>query len=241
MAINTAEQSNGKLILGYIRVSSLDQVRDQESLPRQEEKIRSYCKLKELDEPMIIADEGVSGYKDNRQGFQQLIELCKQNRVKTLIIYDLSRLSRSVRTTLSFIEDLIQKQGIEFVSLCQNIETNTPHGKAFLTLISVFNQLYRDEIAYKTRLALHHKKMKGEKYSGKIPYGFTATEDGLLVHNEIEVDLMTRIYELRLSGLSLRNIALALEADGVKTKSGNTKWSPQVIKDLVKRGVRNGS
>lgn len=229
-----------KIVVGYIRVSSLDQVRDEQSLPRQKEQIAAYCKLKRLSEPMIIADEGVSGFKENRQGFQKLVDLCKQGRVATLIIYDLSRLSRSVRVTLEFIDELIQKQGIEFVSLCQNIETNTPHGRAFLTLISVFNQLYRDEIAYKTKLALHHKKAKGQRYTGKTPYGFIATAEGLLVHSAEENDLIERIKSLRTSGLSFQKIADVLERDGIRTKNGGVKWQPRFIKKLIDRSMSNG-
>lgn len=224
-----------KLTVGYIRVSGLSQVRDQESLPRQEQRIRDYCKLRGLTEPLIIADEGVSVFKENRQGFQKLVDLCKQNRVETLIIYDLSRLSRSVRTTLAFIEDLIQKQGIEFVSLCQNIETNTPHGKAFIALLSVFNQLYRDEIAYKTKLALHHKKMKGEKYSGEVPYGFVADENGNLTRDRHEQTLIEKIQHLHSQGLSSRQIASVLEREGIRTKKGKSHWHPQTVLNLIRR------
>ena len=213
MTSNQVEKINRKLVVGYIRVSGLLQVKDQESLPRQEEKIRSYCNLKNLDDPLIIADEGVSGFKENRQGFQKLVDLCKQGRVATLIIYDLSRLSRSVRVTLEFIDEQIQKQGIEFVSLCQNIETNTPHGRAFLTLISVFNQLYRDEISYKTKLALQHKKAKGQRYTGKVPFGFIATEEGRLIPSGHEIKLVERISSLRASGLSFQSIADVLESE----------------------------
>jgi site-specific DNA recombinase len=233
-------EAHVKIVVGYIRVSSLDQVKDHESLPRQEEKIRSYCKLKGLDQPLIIADEGVSGFKDNRQGFQKLVELCKKGRVKTLIVYDLSRLSRSVRSTLSFIEDLIQKQGISFVSLCQDIDTESPHGKAFLTLISVFNQLYRDEISFKTRAALAYKKQKGEKYSGEVPYGFTSTGDGKLNVCIAEQEVILRVRELRAEGHSSRAIARILESDGIRTKKGNKQWRSQTVLNLLKRSANDG-
>ncbi len=233
-------KTDEKLVSGYIRVSSFDQVRENESLPRQEEKVRAYCKAKGLADPVIITDEGQSGFKSNRPGFQKLVALCKQGKVKTVVVYDLSRLSRSVRTTLAFIEDLIQKQGIGFISLMQDIDTESPHGKAFLTLISVFNQLYRDEISFKTKTALMHKKSKGQLYSGKTPYGFDAAVNGQLAAAKNEVMLIAKINAMRATGLSLRKIALTLESDGFKTKSGLDKWQPRFIKKLIDRSVSNG-
>ena len=92
-----------KKVIGYIRVSSQQQVEDKESLERQAEKIRAYCALKGIIGLEIISDEGISGYKTStRKGYQTLLKLCKAGQVKTLIVYDLSRLSRSLKETLTF-------------------------------------------------------------------------------------------------------------------------------------------
>jgi len=49
--------------IGYIRVSSDEQVREGLSLEAQEKKIRAYCELKDLDLVAIFKDEGISGFK----------------------------------------------------------------------------------------------------------------------------------------------------------------------------------
>ena len=127
-------------VVGYIRVSTNAQVADGESLERQEEQIRAFCARKGIPEAdlQIISDGGLSGFKSSRPGFKSLTQLCLSKQVRMVVVYDLSRLSRSVRDTLAFVEDVMQKHGIEFVSLQNDIDTSTPMGKAFLTFNAMF-------------------------------------------------------------------------------------------------------
>lgn len=224
-------------VVGYIRVSSAEQVRDGESLERQREQIESYCRLKGLGAVEIISDEGVSGFKDNRPGFQKLIQLCTQKQVRVVIVYDLSRLSRSVRSTLAFVEDVIQKHGIEFVSIQQDIDTTSPMGKAFLSLIATFNQLYRDEISFKTKAALKHKKSKSEKTGGVIPFGYQLVEGGRLAALPSEASTVAFMHQLRKKGMSLREIVAELHAKGIPTKTGKAKWNPKMVKAVLERQI----
>jgi site-specific DNA recombinase len=225
------------MIIGYVRVSSAGQVQDGESLPRQIEKIQAYCQLKSLPAPEIIADEGLSGFKASREGFQKLISLCRSGKVQTVIVYDLSRLSRKVRDTLEFIEDTIHKYGVEFVSLQNDIDTSTPTGKAFLAISAVFNQLYRDEISFKTKEALRHKQGKSEKTGGTVPFGFTLVDGFRLIPEQDETETVKQIHQLRAQGLTLREIAQELEQKGIKTKTGLKSWNPKVLKGVLEKQI----
>jgi site-specific DNA recombinase len=227
-----------KKVIGYIRVSSASQVEDGESLERQQEQIKAYCQLKGFAEPELIADEGVSGFKSGRDGFQKLISLCKSKQVGIVIVYDLSRLSRSVRDTLEFIEDVIGKNDIAFVSLQNDIDTTTPMGKAFLAISAVFNQLYRDEISFKTKEALKHKTIKQEKTGGTIPFGFSLVDGFRLQVNQGELETFKLIHGLRREGYSLRQIVNDLQQKGIKTKTGKEKWNPKVVKGVLERQIK---
>lgn len=227
-------------IIGYVRVSSAAQVIDNESLPRQIEQIRSYCQLKGLPEPEIIKDEGISGFKANRPGFQQVVKLCKAKQVKVLIAYDLSRLSRSVRTTLEFIDDVITKHGVELVCLKQSIDTGTASGKAFLAISSVFAQLYRDEISERMKNAWKYKRQKNEKCSGTVPYGYSVVGKQL-VPNEYEQSIIRLILELRSQGRTFYEIAKHLDGQCVKTKTGKDTWNHRIICNIVRRESKQQS
>ena len=222
-------------VVAYTRVSTLGQAEDGESLERQAARIRAYCEAKGLEQPEIICDEGLSGFKSNREGFQKLVALCESKQVSTVIVYDLSRLSRSVRDTLEFIEDTINKNGIEFVSLLNDIDTSTPTGKAFLGITAIFNQLYRDEIAYKTKEALSHKRSKQEKTGGTVPFGFELVEGVKLIPLPGEFETVKMMHLVREQGLSLREIVELLNSKRVATKTGKSKWHPQVVKEVLDR------
>ena len=229
------QPETAKKVVAYTRVSTLGQAEDGESLERQASRIRAYCEAKGLSEPEIISDEGLSGFKSSREGFQKLVALCESKQVRTVIVYDLSRLSRSVRDTLEFIEDTINKNGIEFVSLLNDIDTSTPTGKAFLGITAIFNQLYRDEIAYKTKEALSHKRAKKEKTGGTVPFGFELVDGVKLVPQPGEYEVLKVMHHLRQQGLSLREIVQLLNTKGVATKTGKDKWHPQVVKEVLDR------
>lgn len=232
---NGTNPTPSKRTIGYVRCSTQGQVRDGESLERQVEQIRAYCHRKCLENVEIIEDAGLSGFKDNRPGFQRLLQLCRSGQVNSVVIYDLSRLSRSVRTTLAFIEDTIGKNGIEFVSIQNDIDTSTPMGRAFLGITAIFNQIFRDEISHKTKLALAHKRTKSEKTGGHVPFGFTVQHGSLLVANDSEMGTIEKIRQLRSSGNSLREIAAELELNEIKTKTGKSSWTAKVIRDLLRR------
>ena len=223
-----------KKVIGYIRVSSQQQVEDKESLERQAEKIRAYCALKGITGLEIISDEGISGYKTStRKGYQTLLKLCKAGQVKTLIVYDLSRLSRSLKETLTFFDDVIKKQKIEFVSLCNDIDTTTSTGILFFQLLGVFNEFYRNDIATKTKNALGHKKNKQEKTGGTLPYGYVLGLKGKLFELPEEQEVIKLIFDFKQAGLSYRAIARELEERGIKTKTGGSKWYGNTIKDIL--------
>lgn len=230
-----AQPEQAKKVVAYTRVSTLGQAEDGESLERQAARIRAYCEAKGLEQPEIISDEGLSGFKSNREGFQKLVSLCESKQVKTVIVYDLSRLSRSVRDTLEFIEDTINKNGIEFVSLLNDIDTSTPTGKAFLGITAIFNQLYRDEIAYKTKEALSHKRAKKEKTGGTVPFGFELVDGVKLIPLPGEFETLKMMHTLRQQGHSLREIAAILTSKGVATKTGRGEWQHRVVKDILDR------
>jgi DNA invertase Pin-like site-specific DNA recombinase len=148
------------------------QAEDGESPKRQAAGIRACCEAKGLSEPELIADKGLSGFKSNSEGFQRGA-LCESKQIATVIVYDLRRLSRSVRDEFEFSEETINKTGIEFVSLLNDIDTIAPTEKAFLGITAIFNQLYRDEIACKTKEALSHERGKQEMTGGTVPLGLS--------------------------------------------------------------------
>ena len=79
------------------------------------------------------------------------------------------------------------------------------------------------------------KRAKGERTSGRIPFGFALAADGVhLIEAANEQRILARIRELRDGGLSLRAIGAALQSEGMNPRSG-ASWSPKVLRDICAR------
>ena len=67
----------------------------------------------------------------------------------------------------------------------------------------------------------------------KIVY-YTKDENGHLIIEPDEAEIIKRIYQEYLQGASLKQIGEGLEADGILTAVGKTKWRPETIKKILK-------
>ena len=218
--------------IGYIRVSTQGQVTDGVSLDAQEAKVRSWADLNGAAEVAIFRDEGISGKRsDNRPGLQDALHLVGKG--DALIVYSLSRLSRSTKDTLILSEILLKKEA-DLVSLSEKIDTTSAAGKMVFRLLAVLSEFERDQISDRTRFALAHKKANGEKTGGDVPFGYRVRK-GKLYRNAEEQKAVRLILDLSGKGASLRGICRNLEDKGVARKRGSLSWHPVAVLRVIQR------
>lgn len=218
--------------IGYIRVSTQGQAEDGVSLDAQEAKVRAWADLNGASEVVIFRDEGISGKRsDNRPGLQSALDMVGQG--DALIVYSLSRLSRSTKDTLVLAEVLLNKEA-DLVSLSEKIDTTTAAGKMVFRMLAVLSEFERDQISDRTRFALAHKKVKREKTGGDVPFGYYL--DGIhLVEDENEQKAIALIRDLRRKGYKLQAICWELQKEGYRTRRGNLKWQPKTVSRIIER------
>ena len=213
--------------IGYIRVSTDGQAQDGVSLDAQRAKIAAWCELNDYALKAVHVDAGLSGKNMNREGLQAALSNC--NKGDALVVYSLSRLSRSIRDTMD-ISDKLAKVSADLVSLSEKIDTTSAAGKMVFRLLAVMNEFERDQISERTKSALQHKKSKGERV-GSIPYGYHLAEDTeTLVEDDAEQQVITVIHQYRDAGLSLRAIVSRLEKQGYVSRSGKPFQLTQVAR-----------
>jgi len=218
--------------IGYVRVSTEGQVEDGVSLDAQESKIRAWAELNGAAEIRIFKDAGISGSRsDNRPGLQAALGAVSPGDV--LIVYSLSRLSRSTKETLT-LSEVLQKRDVDLVSLSEKIDTTSAAGKMVFRLLAVLSEFERDQISDRTKAALQYKKQNGEKTGGDVPFGYRARA-GKLYADPKEQEAVRLILDRHEKGKSLRSIARELEAAGHRRKAGGTRWHPQTIASIIER------
>ena len=139
--------------LMYIRVSSIDQC-----------EARQLAMAKELgiEDKYIFLDKQ-SGKDTNRKEFQRMMDFVRDGDV--LYTESISRIARNTRDLLNIVDEL-QKKGVEFVSLKENIDTTTPQGKFMLTVFGAMATLERESIRQRQQEGIEIAKGEG-RYKGK--------------------------------------------------------------------------
>jgi DNA invertase Pin-like site-specific DNA recombinase len=132
--------------VGYARVSSSDQKLDSQ-----------FDALKQAGCHKVFSDR-ISGIKADRPGWEQLMAYVRPG--DSVIVTELSRMSRSLMHLLEVIQTF-EQQGIELVSLRENIDTSTATGRGFLAMMGVISQMERELKAERTAAGRAAAKARG--------------------------------------------------------------------------------
>ncbi|MEB9975402.1 recombinase family protein [Bacillus cereus] len=136
------------MIIGYARVSTLDQ-----NLDRQIYSLTEYGCEK-------VIQEKFTGTIRERQGLINLFDVIRKG--DTVVVESISRLGRKTLDILSIIQQF-EEIGVQFVSLKENMDTGTPTGKAMLQMMCVIAELERNLIAERVKEGLEASKKRGKK------------------------------------------------------------------------------
>jgi DNA invertase Pin-like site-specific DNA recombinase len=207
-------------VIGYVRVSTEEQASQGVSLQAQEEKIRQYAALYDLDLVDVIHDAGASAKSLKRPGLQQALSLLDGGQAEGLVIAKLDRLTRSVKDWNTLIDGYFSKRHA-LLSVADQIDTRTAAGRLVLNVLVSVAQWEREAIGERTSAALQYKKSQGEKL------GAPSLGDA-----EGETETLVYVRDLRAQGLTLTAITARLNAEGIKTKRGG-KWYAGTVKYLL--------
>ena len=141
----------------YIRVSTLDQ-----TTLNQELELKEYCKRHEIEIYKIYKEEGVSGSKTSRPALDLMLQDMRNKCFDVLIVWKFDRLGRSTAHLLQVLQEL-QNKKIGLIATSQNIDTNTPMGKLFFTILAGFSEMEREIIRERILLGLKRRKAQGKK------------------------------------------------------------------------------
>ena len=147
----------------YCRVSTGNQG---SGLEAQERALKSYCQQKEIGNYILFQDENQSGVKASRPALDKMMQAVRGGEIDRVIVYSFSRYARSTTHLLSALEEF-KKLGVEFVSISENIETNSPLGVAIFSILGAVAQLERDILIERVKVGLANAKAKGMKLGRK--------------------------------------------------------------------------
>ena len=221
--------------IGYLRVSTARQVEEGLSLAAQRQKIEAWCLTMDYTLLEVYVDEGISGATiSKRPALQQALEAVCQCH-GALVVYSLSRLSRSTKETM-IIGEQLDKSSADLVSLTERIDTTSPAGRMVFRLLAVMAEFERDQLRERVKAIVDYKRPRGESL-GECPYGFMVGTDGkTLIENPSEQAVLTTIKAYREQGLSMRAIVTEAERAGLLSRKGKPFQLTQIA-NMLKKGA----
>jgi len=230
-----------KKAVGYIRVSTIIQVKEGESLSTQRQQIVDYAKNKDWELGDIYSDEGISGAKiEYRTNFKKLIEDAKKGKFEVVIFTKLSRFARNTRDYLNLFHEL-QDHGITLVSIKENFDQTTSTGRVMATIFASFAEFERETI----KEQMYENKMirwrEQRTFIGRPPYAYHWNkEKKQLEINEGEGKVYKLLVDMYLNQkMSFQDMCIKLKKIGIKGKRAD--WSSTTISYTLKNPAYYGN
>jgi DNA invertase Pin-like site-specific DNA recombinase len=192
----------------------------------------SRCDREGWPRPVAFADRAVTGARIDRPEYLRLLAELRAGDV--LLVDDLSRFGRDAEEIARAVKRL-RFAGARLVGVSDGVDTARESHKLDIGLRGLMAEAYLDDLAKKTHRGLTGRALAGAS-AGGLPYGYRVAGTGQREIDEAQAIIVRRIYADYLDGRSARQIALALNREGVPSPRRGA-WAVSAVYGDVRRGI----
>ena len=215
----------------YIRLSREDddKVLMSESITNQKSLLLQYVKENNLKVYDIYIDDGYSGTNFERPDFNRLLKDIELGKINMVITKDMSRLGRDYIGTGNLIEKYFPEHNVRYIAVTDNIDTFLDNSNNDIAPFkAIMNDMYAKDISKKIKSSLKAKMKEGKWVGGRTPFGYDQDKNNKnhLVINEEQANIVRKIFNMCMNGLSFYKIAQQLTNEKIKTPAEyyNFEW-----------------
>jgi site-specific DNA recombinase len=206
--------------VGYARVSTDEQARENNSLALQEKRIATYCEQNSIPVSRIFKTSE-SAWDVDRPSLDAAVTFCRQNRTKIshFIVSDLSRLSRNVQVQAGIIVSLKQL-GIQLISIDEPLTDDSAVGEFVRNMLGSINQFFSDSLSERTRTRMQSAVRSG-RFLWPAPVGYiNLKNEKRIAPDPLRAPLVREAFQLVASGRYATTDAVlkTVTAMGLRTK-----------------------
>ena len=228
--------------VGYARVSTDEQARENNSLAMQQKRIATFCNQNEI--PVLrIFQESESARTMDRPGLTDLLNYCRVNRknISRFVVCDLSRLARNVHDQAQIIVSLKQL-GITVDSIDEPLTNDSAMGQLVRNMLGSIHQFFSDALSEKTRTRMQEAVKQG-RFLWPAPVGYVnLKKEKRIIPDPKRAPLVRQAFELVASGRYATTDAVlkVITAMGLTTKKGTGLYSKQTFARMLSNPIYAG-
>ncbi len=182
----------------------------------------------------IYADEGITGTDTkNRKEFLRLMKDCEKGKVDMVLTKSISRFARNTVDSLTWVRRL-RAMGIGVFFEEQGIDSLKTESEMLIGLFSVLAQSESENIGANVRWGIRQSMKSGTYCSNFKCFGYDRGPDGVPIIVEEQAQVVRKIFELFIDGMSVEQICIYLEERKIKSPAGKTTWHKSSIQDMLK-------
>ena len=181
----------------YLRVSTADQKPD-----LQHDGLHGYAARAGLDVVQDYCDVAVSGRREGRPQLNALMAAARNQEIDCVLVWKFDRFARSTRHLLTALEEF-DHLGVRFVSVQDQVDTDSPMGRAMFTIIGAMAELESSLISERVTAGMKAAETRGRHL------GWPGTPQRVVSEIQalaVSTDLSIRQIHHRIRGRASRSI-----------------------------------
>lgn len=235
---NMAKKKTNRYIALYERLSHDDELQgESNSISNQKRLLEDYARSNGMTIFQHFTDDGISGTRFDRPGFQNMIAEVRAGNIEAVVIKDMSRFGRDYLQVGSYME-VLRKNDTRLIALNDNVDTINGEDE-FTPFRNIMNEWYARDTSKKIRSAFKAKNLAGKHTSSLVPYGYLKSPDdkSQWIIDPVASQIVKRIFQMTMEGKGPYQIANILSDEKIEVpgyyhqKLGIGLWKTREIKN----------